>query len=259
MNPASPAAAASFDLTGKVAVVTGSARGIGCAISEALGAAGAAILAHGTDRSDVDARVAEWSARGWRVAGCVADLEARKGVNELQKCVERDLGKPDILVVNASLEIIQPWSELTLEAMQRQGAVNLEATVGLIQAFLPSMVERRWGRILAIGSVQEERPNAGHLFYAATKAAQTSMILNLARNEHGTGVTFNVLRPGAVLTDRNRTRLADAAFESLVVERIPTGRIGMPQDCAGAALLLCSDAGSYINGAVIAIDGGMRL
>jgi NAD(P)-dependent dehydrogenase (short-subunit alcohol dehydrogenase family) len=85
------------------------------------------------------------------------------------------------------------------------------------------------------------------------------MILNLARNERSSGVTFNVLRPGAILTDRNRARLAEPEFASTVLERIPTGRIGMPQDCAGAALLLCSDAGSYINGAVISVDGGMRL
>jgi NAD(P)-dependent dehydrogenase (short-subunit alcohol dehydrogenase family) len=143
--------------------------------------------------------------------------------------------------------------------MLRQSQVNLLATVGLIQAFLPAMCSRGWGRILAIGSVLEERPNAGHLFYSATKAAQTSMILNLARNERTPGVTFNVLRPGAILTDRNSARLADPAFKARVLEHIPSGRIGVPDDCAGAALLLCSEAGSYINGAVLAVDGGMRL
>ena len=248
-----------FDLSGKVAVVTGSTRGIGCSLSESFAAAGAAIVAHGTDHSEVDARVSDWSARGWRVAGCVADLADPNGVPELQRSVEGAFGAADILVLNASLEIIQPWRELSDEAMHRQSQVNLHATVGLIQAFLPAMISRGWGRILAIGSVQEERPNAGHLFYSATKAAQTSMILNLARNERAPGVTFNVLRPGAILTDRNRARLADPAFEASVVERIPSGRIGVPSDCAGAALLLCSEAGSYINGAVLAVDGGMRL
>ena len=248
-----------FDLSGKVAVVTGSTRGIGCAIGEAFGAAGAAIVAHGTDRNEVDARVADWSARGWRVAGCVADLAVPDSARELQHSVESTLGAADILVLNASLEIIQSWREATEEAMHRQTQVNLHATVGLIQAFLPSMSSRGWGRILAIGSVQEERPNAGHWFYAAIKAAQTSVILNLARNERAPGVTFNVLRPGAILTDRNRARLADPTFEASVVERIPSGRIGVPADCAGAALLLCSEAGSYINGAVLAVDGGMRL
>ncbi|HEY0686675.1 MAG TPA: SDR family oxidoreductase [Steroidobacter sp.] len=252
-------ALSSFDLHGKVAVVTGSTRGIGCAISEALGASGAAIVAHGTDRNEVDARVSDWSARGWRAAGCVADLAVPNGVRELQRSVESVFGAADILVLNASLEIIQPWREVTDEAMLRQAQVNLHATVALIQALLPAMSSRGWGRILAIGSVQEDRPNPGHLFYSATKAAQTSMILNLARNERAPGVTFNVLRPGAILTDRNRSRLADPAFEASVIERIPSARIGMPTDCAGAALLLCSEAGSYINGAVLAVDGGMRL
>ena len=259
MNAASENAPGMFDLKGKVAVVTGSSRGIGRAISEALGAAGAAILAHGTDQGEVTTRVDEWLSRGWTAAGCVADLEAPDGVHELRECVESKMGTPDILVLNASLEILQPWTEVTREAMQRQSRINVHASVELIQAFLPAMIARGWGRVLAIGSVQEERPNDAHLFYAATKSAQTSFVLNLARNERNAGVTFNVMRPGAILTDRNLARLADPDFKASVLQRIPAGRIGVPQDCAGAALLLCSHAGSYINGAIVSIDGGMRL
>jgi NAD(P)-dependent dehydrogenase (short-subunit alcohol dehydrogenase family) len=259
MNTTSKGAAHTSNLEGKVAVVTGSTRGIGAAITEALAAAGAAVLAHGTQASEVTARVDEWSARGWKAAGSTANLEDPGAVGELRRCVESQLGRPDILVLNASVEIIQSWNEVTREAMQRQSSINVHASIELIQAFLPAMIERRWGRILAVGSVQEERPNASHLFYAATKLAQTGIVLNLARHEGHPGVTFNVIRPGAILTDRNRTKLADPSVEASLLHRIPAGRIGMPQDCAAAALLLCSDAGSYINGAVLAIDGGLRL
>jgi NAD(P)-dependent dehydrogenase (short-subunit alcohol dehydrogenase family) len=248
-----------FDLTGKVAVVTGSTRGIGRAISESFAAAGAAVAAHGTGEAEVAACVKEWMSHGWRVAGSIADLVAPDGVSKLRNSVESALGSADILVLNASIEVIEPWHEITPEAMYRQSMVNVHAAVALIQSFLPAMIKRGWGRILAIGSVQEERPNAAHMFYAATKAAQTHLVLNLARNQRGAGVTFNVLRPGAILTDRNRTRLEDQAFAASVVERIPTGRIGAPRDCVGAALLLCSDAGSYINGSILSVDGGMRL
>jgi len=248
-----------FDLTGRVAVVTGSSRGIGRAIAEALAAAGAAVLAHGTREAEVNDLAEEWTRRGWRTAGSAADLGDTDGVGRLRHCVESALGPADILVLNASVEIVEPWNRITQEAMHRQSVVNVHAAVALVQSFLPGMIERRWGRILAIGSVQEERPNADHIFYAATKAAQTHLILNLARNQRCAGVTFNVLRPGAILTDRNRARLEDKTFAASLLERIPSGRIGTPQDCVGAALLLCSDAGSYINGSILPVDGGLRL
>lgn len=116
-----------------------------------------------------------------------------------------------------------------------------------------------FGRVIAIGSVQEARANADCLYYAATKAAQTNMILNLARTTRAGDITFNVIQPGAIRTDRNRSILAQPGREEQALARIPLGRIGLPDDCAGLALLLCSPKGSYINGAEIAVDGGMRL
>lgn len=143
--------------------------------------------------------------------------------------------------------------------MAAQTQINLHATVRLLQVFVPAMLARGSGRVIAIGSVQEARPNPTHVYYAATKAAQTNMILNLARTLRAPDVTCNIIQPGAILTDRNRAVLAQPGRQEQVLARIPLGRLGRADDCAGIALLLCSPEGSYINGAEIAVDGGLRL
>jgi NAD(P)-dependent dehydrogenase (short-subunit alcohol dehydrogenase family) len=116
------------------------------------------------------------------------------------------------------------------------------------------MAERGWGRVVAVGSVQQVRPHPQMLVYAGTKAAQLNWTMNLARQYGGRGVTVNNLAPGAIRTARNEAQMRTE--EAALVERIPAGRLGRPDDLAGAALLLCSDAGSYINGANLYVDGG---
>ena len=246
-------------LEGRVALVTGAARGIGLAIATGLAEAGAGVILHDRDRAATDRAVAELGARGFTARGLVHDL-ADPAAPERMRAVLAQAGPgPDILILCASVEIPEGWDRISEAALALQSEVNLHATVRLIQAFLPGMIVRGFGRIVAIGSVQEERPNPSHFYYAATKVAQTSMILNLARTLREPGITCNVIKPGAILTDRNRAVLADPAYEAAVLERIPLRRLGAPQDCVGAALLLCSPAGAYINGAEIAVDGGLRL
>ena len=245
-----------MELQGRKALVTGSAAGIGRAIAEGLAEAGAAVVAHGL--KGVGDIAADWRRRGFDVAESRADLGQDNGVDVLQSDLAA-WGTPDILVLNASVEILQDWKSVDAGSLDLQSRVNIDATVRLLQTFVPPMIERGWGRVIAIGSVQEDRPNPRHFVYAATKAAQTSLILNLARQGLSGGVTFNIVKPGAIATDRNRATLDDPALRQGVIDRIPLHRIGTPADCAGAVRLLCSEAGAYINGAEIAIDGGLRL
>jgi NAD(P)-dependent dehydrogenase (short-subunit alcohol dehydrogenase family) len=246
-------------LSGRTALVTGAARGIGFAIAAALARAGALGVLHDRDGVAASAAIAQLHEDGLPASMLVHDLADPRAPAQMQADLAALRREPDILVLCASAEIRQRWDAIGDEALATQSEVNLHATARLIKAFLPGMIARGFGRVIAIGSVQESRPNADCLFYAATKAAQTSMILNLARTVRAPDVTFNVIKPGAILTDRNRAVLADRGYEAAVLERIPLGRIGEPQDCAGAALLLCSSEGGYINGAEIAVDGGLRL
>lgn len=246
-------------LSGRVALVTGAARGIGLAIATRLAEAGAHAIVH--DR-DVDAAMQAADAlrqRGLQATPLIADLADLSAPAAMASALKEKGTEPDILVLCASIEILETWDQISEEALAAQSEINLHATVRLIQAFLPAMLVREFGRVIAIGSVQETRPNPTHFYYAATKVAQTSMILNLARTLRQPDLTCNIIQPGAILTDRNRAVFAQPGREEQILARIPLGRIGRAEDCAGIALLLCSDAGSYINGAEIAVDGGLRL
>ncbi len=246
-------------LQGRVALVTGAARGIGLAVASELARAGAHAVLHDRDVAANEAALEPLHAARLRASGLIADLADPAAPGRMRDDLSAQGFVPDILVLCASVELRERWDAVSDPALAVQSEVNLHATVRLIRAFLPGMIAGGFGRVIAIGSVQEARPNADCLYYAATKAAQTNIILNLARTVRAPDVTFNVIKPGAILTDRNRAVLADPVYEAAVQERIPLGRIGAPRDCAGVALLLCADEGAYINGAEIAVDGGLRL
>jgi len=160
-------------------------------------------------------------------------------------------------VLNASIEIPESYDSISRDSFDRQIDVNLRTPLELLQDLVPPMGQRGWGRVVTIGSVQQVRPHSQMMVYAGTKAAQLNWVWNLARQFGGQGVTVNNLAPGAILTARNRDQMA-VEGETLV-QRIPTGRLGRPDDLAGAALLLCSDAGAYINGVNLYVDGGRAI
>jgi NAD(P)-dependent dehydrogenase (short-subunit alcohol dehydrogenase family) len=245
-----------FSLQGRRALITGSTRGIGLAIASAFAQAGARVCLNGpADDDDLEAAVRGAGAAG----GIAADLSEPQAVGHLAEAASALLGGVDILVLNASIEVREDWDKISDEAFHRQVSVNLDASRRLIALLTPGMAERRWGRVLAIGSVQEIKEHPKLLIYAALKAAQTSMMRNLARQLGPFGVTCNTLAPGAIETERNRAVLADDDYRAAVLSRIPVGFIGAPEHCAGAALLLCSDAGRYITGERLLVDGGMHL
>jgi NAD(P)-dependent dehydrogenase (short-subunit alcohol dehydrogenase family) len=248
---------APFRLHGRTALVTGARREIGRMIALTLAGAGAHLAIHhaGTEdeAADADGVVAEITAAGGRARSFAQDFTRDDAGIALATAVTA-WAAVDILVLNASIELPEEMEAISRERFDRQVAVNLRTTLELFQALVPPMAQRGWGRVMTIGSVQQVRPHPRMLVYAGTKAAQLNWTWNLARQFGGQGVTVNNLAPGAIRTARNRAQMQTE--EDALVQRIPAGRLGRPDDLAGAALLLCSDAGAYINGANLYVDGG---
>lgn len=258
------AALAMFNLAGRTALVTGARRGIGRAIAVALAAQGAAIAIHhaGADaeeHEDAASVLAEITATGGKGVIFAANLANAGAGLALAARIGAELALVDILVLNASIELVEDYTEVTTEHFDRQVAVNLRAPLELLQALLPGMKSRGWGRVVGIGSIQQMRPARDMMVYAGSKAMQLNWIANLARQVAGSGVTANNLAPGAIWTARNDARMSDPEHRAQMEARIPVGRLGRADDLVGAALLFCSDAGQYINGANLFVDGGLSV
>ena len=249
-----------FSLEGRRALVTGSARGIGKAIALAFADYGATVAVHGVRASDALSRTLD----GVRTlapgsASVTGDLAEPGEALRIVAAATDAIGAPDILVVNASVQIRRPWLEVSPDEALLQMQVNFHASLQLIQAAVPAMRLQGWGRIVTVGSVQEQRPHPDMIVYAASKSALENLVRSLAKQIGPDGITINNLCPGVFATDRNAEVLANESYAEQVRARIPVRDFAEPEDAAGAALLLCSDAGRYITGTTLCVDGGMSV
>lgn len=249
-----------FSLKGKRALITGSSRGIGKAIALSFAEAGADVVVHyAGNQRQADEVVSQIRDMGRKAFAIQMNLSESDCAERIWQEVESHFGGVDILVLNASQQIKKPWEAITLDDFDNQIAVNIRSSLMLMQKTVPYMKQKGWGRILAIGSVQEHKPHPDMLVYSASKAAQTMMVRSLASQLAPNGITVNNLAPGVIMTDRNLDAFSDETYRQKVTNLIPAGFWGEPKDCVGAAILLCSEAGRYITGQTLLVDGGKAL
>ena len=243
-----------FDLTGKTALVTGASGGIGGAIARAIHAQGGSVALSGTRQPALDALAAEL---GDRVAVCPADLREAGSAEALIAAAESALGPLAILVNNAGFT--RDMLALRMADADWQGVldVDLSAPFRLIRAALRGMLKRRAGRIINIASIVGATGNAGQSNYAAAKAGLIGMSKSLAQEVGSRGVTVNVIAPGFVQTAM--TDVLAEAQKTKLLESIPLGRMGRPEDIAAAAVYLAADEAAWVTGATLHINGGMAM
>lgn len=240
-----------FDLTGKRVLVTGSTQGIGFEIAKSMSEHGATVYINGTSSSKVKSAVD----RIPNALPACCDLLLADCANKLHTIT----GDIDILILNASIQFRKPFDDITSEEFDAQIKVNFKSSLELIQRYAPNMKKQGWGRIITVGSVQQYKPHKDMVVYAASKCAQKSMVENLAKQFAPYGITVNNISPGVIETPRNFEALSNEEYKKAVMQGIPCGYAGQPQDCVAGALLLSSEEGRYINGADLVIDGGMKL
>jgi gluconate 5-dehydrogenase len=247
-----------FDLTGRIALVTGSSKGIGFAIAQALAAAGATIVLNGRDTESL-ARAQKTLADDHAVFAHIAafDVTDPEAVTQGVAGVERDIGPIEILFNNAGMQHRTPLQDFPHEAWHRITAVNLDSVFFVGQAVARHMIPRGHGKIINICSVQSELGRPGIAPYTATKGAVKMLTKGMAIDWGRHGLQVNGLGPGYFRTELNKALVDDPTFSGWLATRTPTGRWGEVEELGGAAIFLASDASSFINGHILYVDGGI--
>ncbi|MWA06673.1 SDR family oxidoreductase [Actinomadura sp. LD22] len=248
-----------FSLAGRTAVVTGGSSGIGRAIAVALARAGASVVVVARREAELAGTVGELEAHGCRAAWVSADLASRAGVAAAARAAVEPFGEPDVLVNAAGINLRPPMDELGEDVWDATMAVNLDAPFLLGQRFGPGMAERGYGRLIHIASQQAFRAFVTSGAYGVSKAGLVALARSQAEAWSARGVTANTLVPGFVLTPLNARLQDDPARVRALAARTMTGRNGLAEDFAGAAVFLASPSASYVTGQAIFVDGGFSV
>lgn len=246
-----------FNLTGRAALVTGGSKGLGYAMAAGLASAGAEVMVVSRHADEAKAAAAQLAKDfGTRAHAHGADVTDAAQVEQTFAAATAAMGKVDVLINSAGINIRGPIAELTLEQFEQVMTVNVTGTWLCCRAAVAGMRQRQWGRIINLGSTLGLVGLAGRTPYTASKGAVVQMTRTLALETASDGVTANVICPGPFLTDMNVPIANTADGQKFVVGATALKRWARLEEIQGAAIYLASDAGSYVTGSVLTVDGG---
>ncbi len=246
-----------FDLTGKIALVTGSSQGLGHTIARGLGEAGATLILNGRNRERLDAAVTALSRDGLKVTGALFDVADPAQVREKIPTLEREVGPIHILVNNAGIQRRAPLETVDEAVWQEVLNTNLTAVFLVSKAVVQGMISRKAGKIINICSLMSEmaRPTVGP--YMAAKGGVKTLTKSMAVEWGKHNIQVNGLGPGYFVTPMNKPLVENPQFDSWIKGRTPTGRWGQPEELIGTAVFLASKASDFVTGQIIYVDGGI--
>ncbi len=246
-----------FDLTGQVALVTGTSRGLGQYFARALARAGADLILTSRHKESLTAFAEEIRALGRKAVGIALDVRDHDSIQRMAEAAEAAFGKIDILVNNAGCNVRKPAAEVTWEDWNLVLDTNLRGSFFVAQAVARGMIARRYGRIVNIGSVTSVAGYAGLAPYGASRGGVKQLTMSLADDWGRYGITVNCLAPGWFRTEQNKVLYEEPAWVEYLVDRIPLKRAGLPNDLDGAVVFLASEASRYVTGQTLLVDGGI--
>ena len=246
-----------FDLTGKVALVTGTSRGLGQYFARALARAGADIAITSRDKSSLTAFAEEIRALGRQSFSAELDVRIHESIQTAVSTIEVHFGHIDILVNNAGCNIRKPAADVSWDDWNTVLDTNLRGSFFVAQAVARGMTQRRYGRIINIGSVTSVAGYAGLGPYGASRGGIRQLTMSLADDWGVHGITVNCLAPGWFRTKQNQALYENAEWVEYLTDRIPLKRPGRPDDLDGAVVFLASESSRYITGQTLLVDGGI--
>ncbi|MDQ0472978.1 SDR family oxidoreductase [Labrys wisconsinensis] len=246
-----------FDLTGRIALVSGSSRGIGLALARGLGEAGAQLVVNGRDAATLESAAGELRAAGLAVHAAPFDVGDPEACAAAVGRIEAEIGPIDILVNNAGIQRRAPFVDFPAEAYREVQRVNVDGVFFLAQAVARGMVARQRGKIVNICSVGSELGRATIVPYTTSKGAVRMLTRGLCAELARHNIQINGIAPGYIGTDLNKDLMADKAFSGWVEARTPAGRWGTVEEVVGACIFLASRASDYVNGHILYVDGGI--